>query len=97
MRPARRLQFGGRLLLELIEPLLACWYVDGLKTAIGLLDVYDALVMIDGCHGARKGGSLCRELRDLLRPAGQTTNPAVPRIAFTPFMYLSPFLPLARG
>jgi hypothetical protein len=41
--------------------------------------------MIEGCHGARMHAGLCRELPDL-RPAGETTNPAAPRIGFTPFM-----------
>src|SRR5690242_13878105 len=57
--------------LELIEPLRACGHVDRLEAAIGFLDVHGALLMIDGCHGARKGDRLCRELFDLLRPAGQ--------------------------
>src|SRR5580704_13082344 len=78
---ARRLQSRGDVVvirhrylvpdLELIEPLRACGHVDRLEAAIGFLDVHGALLMIDGRHGARKGDGLCRELFDLLRPAGQ--------------------------
>src|SRR6516164_9108196 len=56
--------------LELIEPLRGWGYVDRLELALGRLNVHDALGMIDGLDGARKGDGLCRE-RSGLRPAGQ--------------------------
>jgi hypothetical protein len=49
-------------------------------------DVHDALGMIDGCHGARNGDCLCRELFDLRAQPGRRakTNPDAPGLRLFP-------------